>query len=456
VAVPTFRLDVVRLRLWAAIALASLALAIAACTAPDGAPSPDRTSAAAPATAAPTATAQPTATATAQPTATPTSPAADTPAPTVPPPATLPPPAVGTPPAAATPPALPTEPTEPVPADAALAPALQALLDDWLVEDGAPGAVLGVRLADGRTAVVAGGETDAGTGRPVDAGYRFRIGSITKTFVAALTVQLAEEGRIDLTDALARHLADAPHAEEVTIRQLLDHTSGIADFAAAPAYRMGLLRAPGREWTPQDVLDLVASADLDFAPGEGWAYSNTNYLLLGLVAEAVTGDTLAELLRRRIYEPLGLTSAYLEGMEESPELAVSGHFDLDGDGAPDNVRAIPYTALVTSGAAAGGISASALDVLDFAGGLFSARLVSRDGLADMMRLSPSSNRYGAGLALFEPAGVEAWGHSGALPGFATLLVHSVSTDVTIVGMANETGADVGSLVARAMALVGSE
>jgi D-alanyl-D-alanine carboxypeptidase len=449
-------LDVVRLRRLTAIGLATLAIVIAACASPDGASSPDPTSAVTPATAAATATATDAATAPPEPAATATSPPADTPAPTVPPPATLPPPAEGSVPPAGTPPALPTEATEPVPADAGLAPALQVLLDDWLAEDGAPGAVLGVRLADGRTAVVAGGETDAGTGRPVDPGYRFRIGSITKTFVAALIVQLAEEGRLDLTDALARHLPDAPHAEELTIRQLLDHTSGIADFAAAPAYRMGLLRAPGREWTPQDVLDLVASADLDFAPGEGWAYSNTNYLLLGLVAEAVTGETLAELLRGRIYEPLGLTSAHLEGMEESPELAVSGHFDLDGDGVPDNVRAIPYTALVTSGAAAGGISASALDVLDFAGGLFSARLVSRDGLADMMRLSPSSNRYGAGLALFEPAGVEAWGHSGALPGFSTQLVHSVPKGVTIVGMANETGVDVGSLVARAMALVASE
>jgi D-alanyl-D-alanine carboxypeptidase len=438
---------------------AVLMLLVIACAGPAESPAPDQAptaTATAPApTAAPTQQVGPATPTTPTTPGAPATPMAPTQTPLQPiaPEATLPPPAEGTPPPEATPPALPTEPTEPAPTDPELTPVLQQMLEDWLAEDGAPGAVLGVRLADGRTAVVASGETDAGTGRPVDPGHRFRIGSITKTFIGALVVQLSEEGLLDLSETLESHLPGAPHAGEVTVRQLLDHTSGMPDFAAQAAYRAALLRAPGREWSPQEVVDLVASLELDFEPGTGWAYSNSNYLLLGMLAEEVGGEDLEVLLRERIIEPLGLGSTYLEGFEDSPELAVSGHFDLDGDGSPDNVRAIPYTALVTSGAAAGGISASALDVLDFATGLFSAQLVDRDGLAEMMAINPPSTRYGAGLALFQPGGIEGWGHSGALPGFSTLLVHSVTEEVTIVGMANESGADVGSLVARTAALL---
>lgn len=311
--------------------------------------------------------------------------------------------------------------------------------------------MLAVRLADGRTAVVAGGQTDDRGGDPVQPADRFRIGSITKTYVATLILQLAEEGRLGLDEPLADYLPEVSHGQQVTIRQLLGHTSGVPDFGSVPAYRERLLDNPGRQWTADDVLELLVDRPLDFEPGERWAYSNTNYLLLGLVAEAVGGSPLAELLHARILDPLELTSTYLDGIEDAPRMAVSGHFDIDGDGQSDNVRLIPYTALVTSGAAAGGLSASALDVLDFADALMAGRLVGRDSLGRMMEASPESEAaggYGLGLMRFRHAGREAWGHAGALPGFTAVLAHSMSDGTTVVALANESDVDIGTLLER--------
>ena len=442
----------------AAVVLCVLAFVAAACTATDrsATPTPAAGTTATPRGAAtpavPPTAAVPSPAVTGSPGATALpSPASSLP-PSGPPLVTLPPPAEGTPGSGATLPPLPDEPVVPVPPATALTSQLQRLLEEWLSEDGAPGAVLGVRLPDGTTAIVAAGETDAGRGRAVDAGYRFRIGSITKTFVAVLIMQLVEGGRVALDDPISSHLPEARVTNGATIRQLLDHTSGIPDFAVAPEYRLALLRAPGRAWQPQEVLRLVEDRAPDFAPGAGWRYSNTNYVLLGMLAEQITGVDLAQLLRQDIYQPLGLESTHLDGLEPGPGPAVSGHFDLDSDGNPDNVRAIPYTALVTSGAAAGGISASALDVLDFGTALFGSGLVTSDSLAAMTTIAPPAIAYGAGMARFDQIGPEVWGHSGALPGFSTQLVHAVGEDVTIVAMANETGADVGSLVGRALAL----
>ncbi|MDQ3938381.1 MAG: beta-lactamase family protein, partial [Chloroflexota bacterium] len=194
-----------------------------------------------------------------------------TPPPDPPPLSTLPPPAIGTPPISTFPPATsaPYAAVTPAPAptDARVGPRLQELLDDWLAGSGAPGAVLGARLRDGGMAVVAAGNTDDRGGIPVEPGHRFRIGSITKTFVAVVILQLADEGLLDIDDRLFDHLPRAPHARAVTIRHLLGHTSGIPDFGSLSSYRRQLLSAPGRSWSVEDTIELVEDLPLEFEPG---------------------------------------------------------------------------------------------------------------------------------------------------------------------------------------------
>ena len=380
------------------------------------------------------------------------------PATTLPPVATLPPPATATPPEtpALTPSSTIYHTPRPAPTDTELAPRLQNLLDEWLTTAGAPGAVLGVRLTDGRTAIVASGWRDEAGDDPVEPTDRFRIGSVTKTIVATLVLDMAADELIDLDADLATYLPDAPHADEVTIRQLLGHTSGMPDFFLLSEYQTAILISPGRVWDPAGVLDLVSDPPLDFEPGTDWAYSNTNYLLLGLVAEEVTGDPLARLLRERVSEPLGLTDTFLDELEPGPPVPVAGHHDLDGDGVPDSLAGIPYTALVTSGAAAGGLSSTALDVLDFADGLFGARLLSEEALAEMLTPTPHYPAYGLGIGRLVTDAGEAWGHTGALPGFSTVFARSLEGGETIVVLVNRSAADVEALARAVAALLVEE
>ena len=380
-------------------------------------------------------------------------------APRQPPPlATLPPPALGTPPRASGPtPGLPSLAPVPSPADtppdSALARHLQQLVDDWREVESVPGAVLGLRLGDGETLVVASGRTDDGGGQPIEAQHRFRIGSITKTFIAVLMLQLAEEDLLDLDDRLAEHLPWAPHADELTLRQLLEQTSGLPDFGGLAAYRQSLLANPARVWEARETVELVAGLELDFEPGSRWAYSNTNYTLAGLVAEEVTGRDLAGLLRDGISQPAGLASTYLEGLEPAPPIETAGHYDLDGDGRAENVRMIPYTGLVTSGAAAGGLSSTARDTLEFAGALFGSELLGEAGLALLTTGSPVNPAYGLGLALFERDGRLLWGHAGALPGYSALLIHAPAEQVSVVALANQSGVELQALLEDALLLV---
>jgi D-alanyl-D-alanine carboxypeptidase len=359
-----------------------------------------------------------------------------------------------------TPPALtpaPTQAEQPpaAPADAQLTAVLQPLLEEWLAEGDIPGATLGVRLADGRTAVVAAGSTDDVGGQPVQPGHRFRIGSITKTFVAMLVLQLVEDGLVELDDQLATYLPEAPFAGQVTVRQLLSHTSGVPDFGVESQYAQLMIVQPARRWSSAEVLALVADLPLDFEPGTSTSYSNTNYTLAGMLVEEVGDGTLAELLRERILEPAGLEATYLEELEPAPAMAVSGHFDIDGDGEPDNVRHISYTALVTSGAAAGGMSANAADMLEFSAALAGGQLVSEETLSEA--LGAAEGGYGLGLVTTTRDDRQVWGHGGALPGFSAAFGHLPEEGVSVAALSNQTGANVNELMERALvALLGEQ
>jgi D-alanyl-D-alanine carboxypeptidase len=369
------------------------------------------------------------------------------PTPVLPPPVSLPP--GETPPSATPPPDVEQPPA--APADPELVAVLQPLLDDWLEEQDVPGAVIGVRRADGRTAIVAAGSTDDSDGGPIDAGHRFRIGSITKTFVAVLVLQLVDEGLVELDQPVGSYLPDTAFADEVTVRQLLSHTSGVPDFGRHSDYARLMLIQPSRSWSAREVLALVEDQPLDFEPGSRTAYSNTNYTLAGLLAEELTGQPLAELLRQRLIEPAGLSATYLEGMEAAPPMAVSGHFDINMDGQPDNVRGISYTSLVTSGAAAGGLSANALDMLDFAQALFKGDLLSESALAEAVDAEPGE--YGLGIIPATREGMLAYGHDGALPGFAAAFAYLPEVEISVVALSNQSGANVHGLIVDALAEV---
>jgi D-alanyl-D-alanine carboxypeptidase len=180
-------------------------------------------------------------------------------------------------------------------------------LSDGLVAAEAPGAAAWVQ-DDSGARQAASGVADRRTGRPMRPELHFRAGSLTKSLVATVVLQLVAEGRLSLQDSLQRWLPGIlPYGEQVTIRQLLNHTSGVPQNWAT--IEQTLYRSSGgrfRVWTPRELVALVADQPPGFPPGTAWSYSNTGYILLGLVVEAASGSTLGQELHRRIFGPLGL------------------------------------------------------------------------------------------------------------------------------------------------------
>jgi D-alanyl-D-alanine carboxypeptidase len=195
---------------------------------------------------------------------------------------------------------------------------LRRLLDR-LVAAGAPGAAAWVRDEHGGHGA-ASGVADLRTGRPMRPELRFRAGSLTKSLVAAVVLRLVAEGRLSLEDPLERWLPGSlPYGDQVSIRQLLNHTSGVPHNTATLEQA---LYAPGpgrlRTWTPQALVAMVADRPPDFPAGTAWSYSNTGYVLLGLVVEAASHRTLRQELGRHILEPLGLRDTALP--DNAPDL----------------------------------------------------------------------------------------------------------------------------------------
>ena len=244
----------------------------------------------------------------------------------------------------------------------------------------------------------------AGRSRP-DANQRFRIGSVTKTFTAAIVLQLVAEGRLQLSDTVDRYMTDMPpHLQGITIRQLLNHRSGLADYTDDTVWTKRASKS--RATRPIDVLRFGASQTPLFAPGMRWGYSNTNYIALGLIIEKVTGDSYARQLKQRLLDPLQLDSTELPTTRRLP--------DLDDRGENPNVAW-----------ADGALISNTHDLARFFVALLSGQILSAESLALMKQTTPT-DRYGVadGLGLFTDDLLECgrfWGHNGGILDYSTLV-----------------------------------
>lgn len=332
--------------------------------------------------------------------------------------------------------------------------AWQAMLHQWRSRGDAPATVLGVATADGETWVGADGTPERDGHTPVRTDAPFRIASITKVFVAVVVLQLIEEGRLGLDDPASRYAPDAA-AWPATIRQLLNHTSGIPDFSMNDEFGEQLAARRDRRWTAADVVALVADKEPAFPAGTDYAYSNTDYVLLGEVIETVTGHGWAQEIRRRILNPLALRDTYVAGFEPVHRPVIPGYFDLDNDGDFDNVETDqPWTSLETSDGAAGCIVSTAPDLLAFGDALFHGRLLSAERMRAMTAEGPFHPRftnYGLGLEIARPDyRTTIWGHGGYLPGFRSGLWYVPSREAVIVVLANDARAEPRDLAELAM------
>ncbi len=296
------------------------------------------------------------------------------------------------------------------------APQLQEDLDA-LVAAGVPGAILVVR--DGsRTVSLASGLGNVDEQTPMRPGDRFRIASHTKTYVATVVLQLVSEGKLHLEDTVEQWLPGlVPNGDGITIRQLLNHTSGLFDYENDPRVFEPYINGDlAYHWAPRELVRIAVSHEPLFEPGATQSYSNTGYILAGLIIKAATENTLRGELSRRIFQPLNLRATSFPTRPGIAGRHAHGYIILGEPPAIDLTGISPFVW------AAGAIVSTGSDDLSFYRALLSGRLLS-DGLLREMKETvpvegaPPGAGYGLGLTRAGTPCATAWGHNGAFGGF---------------------------------------
>ncbi|MFB7211646.1 serine hydrolase domain-containing protein [Streptomyces sp. NPDC056255] len=303
------------------------------------------------------------------------------------------------------------------------------------------------------------GVHDLVSGRPADPDGRFRAGSVTKVFTAAVVLQLAEEGRIGLDRPVRRYLPDLIPAayEDVTVRQLLNHTSGIPSVGSGGdlddwyAHRFDL-------HDPERTVREATSLEPDFAPGAQQHYANIGYTVAGLLIERVTGDTYASQVSRRVLEPLHLKDTYFPGTDPTVRGPHNHGYQLFGTGELRDVTVWG----ATDAWAAGDLISTTADLERFTRALFDGRVVRGPLLQEMFTLPDASVReygtgkpaaYSAGLSVMRLGGREVWGKTGGRWGYNTVVAATRDLSRTLVYSVNSTDAKGDGMNPTAMNIV---
>jgi D-alanyl-D-alanine carboxypeptidase len=347
-------------------------------------------------------------------------------------------------------------PRRPPTATVHVARRLQEQLDRLRARDGIPGVSATIIFSDGTTWTGTSGLADVAAGVPVTADTAFSVASVTKTYLAALVLDLVTEGRFGLDDGVAALLPSALLDPRITVRQLLDHTSGVHDFFLAPGIDEALQGARGASWTAAQALGYVGKPY--FLPGGGWHYSNTNYVILGLLAEHVTGQALSTELHARLLDPFGLGNTFVQGAEAPRGPVAHGYRFSGADPAlppidlTDGTTVMPFTSVVTAAGGAGFMAATSPDVARWARLLYRGEVLDGNGLdlmiGDVALVSGfgPSVPYGLGVQAFTIDGRPSVGHSGRFLGSRAAVRYLLDEDVSIAVLTNQSRADPGVIV----------
>jgi D-alanyl-D-alanine carboxypeptidase len=303
---------------------------------------------------------------------------------------------------------------------------LQAAVND-LHDIGITG-VQGLTEAGGRTTTARAGVADIRTGAPVPANGYFRMGSDTKTFVSVVVLQLVGEGKLSLDDSVQHWLPGTVPGAKVTVRQLLQHTSGLpnyTDYLAALATPEGYFAHRFDHYDPADLVALAMQHPRLFAPGTSWSYSNTNYILAGMVIQKVTGHSWATEVQNRILRPLNLRQTYIPG--DNPALR-NPHATAYNQFAPAGPLVDTTLFNPTVADAAGSMVSTPSDLARFWKALQSGRLLAPAQMAEMHKTVAAPGlsdafpgaRYGLGIMRIDDSCGVFWSHAGDVPGMSTL------------------------------------
>ncbi|MEQ1954034.1 serine hydrolase domain-containing protein [Mesorhizobium sp. CN2-181] len=312
-------------------------------------------------------------------------------------------------------------------ADAEVQRGLQELVD---AEGGPPGAIATL-YHDGRLTVMSAGRADVGSENVPAANQYMRIASISKAYNAAVALHLVQQGKFTLDDAIVRHLPDLPAAwSAVTIRQALNHTSGLPDYLQSKDFAKHIAADPGGYVRPATIIDWVREAPLEFAPGSRYAYSNTDNIVVGLISEAVTGKSYDTLLQEIVFAPAGLTHTSFPTRDISlPSPYIHGYRIQPGSEPKDVTSFISPSGAWASGA----IVSTSIDLGAFIRADLGLKFFGAAQQLQQMQFipgnsgppGPGTNESGLGLYRYTtPCGV-VYGHTGNFVGY-TLWAASIA------------------------------
>jgi D-alanyl-D-alanine carboxypeptidase len=353
--------------------------------------------------------------------------------------------------------------------------AFHAVVDGLVRELGVPGAMVVVRTPQGDFDAAVG-TTELGTQIPPKADTHFRIASNTKTMTAALIVLLAQDGKLGLDDPVTTYVPDVPNGQNITVAELLEMRSGLFGYTADPDLASAMDADPKKAWTPREVLDIAFRHPPQFAPDASYEYSNTNYALLGLIAEKVGGRPLAQQFQDRLFGPLDLGQTSLPAVDDTTIPAPASHgymyggsiYALADDPYPADIQAaaragtlrpIDYTNQNSSYAtAAGGAISTADDLARWIKSLVTGEVFDADHQKQWLASiqaedpdAPDGQKYGYGIS-YQRFGPHAamYYHGGELPGFNSFMGFDPDNDVTLVIWTNLTLSPDGRTTAQAM------
>ena len=348
----------------------------------------------------------------------------------------------------------------------ALKTALQLKVDEWYKAGSFPGATLGVVLANGESFGLAVGFSDRDTRKPMMPNDRMLAGSVGKTFAAATALQLVKEGKIGLDDKIERYLgrepwfSRLPNAKGITVRQLMNHTSGLVRYEFKEQFTKDLTANPERVWKPAELVAYLFDEKAPFEAGKGWDYSDTNYIVLGMIIEKVTGRKFYDEATRRLLKPLKLTDTIpqdgprLKGVVQgyagpnnpfggtdamivNEKFAINPQFEWTGGGFVSTAHALARWAKMF-----------------YEGKAFPAEFLPQvlDGVAAPML--GRETKYGLCAIIRKTTAGVSYGHSGFFPGYMTDMMYFPEHKVAVAVQVNTSvGRSLGKPLSRVLAEV---
>jgi D-alanyl-D-alanine carboxypeptidase len=312
---------------------------------------------------------------------------------------------------------------------------IQRVVNGTMSDSRIPGAVVGIWVPEQGTFVEAFGQADIEIGQPMETSNKVRIASITKTFVATVILQLVDEGVLGLDETIEKYLPQVPNGSGITIRELLNHSSGIYDYED-DEFIKSVVNNPLRAWAPEELLQLGISKPPYFPPGSGFHYSNTNYIALGMIIEKTTGKRLGDEIRERIIEPLGLANTEFPSGPEMTGQYAHGYTDITTPGLLTDITVID----MSWDWAAGAMISNLDDLQVWAEALATGQLISKKMHEESMNWVempdfPGVTYYGLGIT--DIAGFV--GHSGLDPGYNSAMYYLPDQDATIIVIFNYCG-----------------